>query len=228
MVRRILAAIRGNLVAWLALFVALGGTSLAASHYSINSIHQINPKVLNKLRGKVGKPGAPGAPGLAGAQGPVGAVGANGAQLAPGPLPTLPSHVSESGDYGAATETATLSDTVTFPVPLAKGIPPYSIVYVWQAESPVAHCPGPGQADPGFLCIYANAELLLETEVYGPKEEERYRPPDVADDEAGGHGYPTGTGAWGFRISWSTQYLLTRANPGVAAYDYGTYTVTAP
>ena len=46
MLNRIVAGIRGNLVAWLALFVALGGTSLAASHYVINSTKQINPKVL--------------------------------------------------------------------------------------------------------------------------------------------------------------------------------------
>jgi hypothetical protein len=44
MIHRIVAGIRGNLVAWLALFVALGGTSLAASHYVINSTKQINPR----------------------------------------------------------------------------------------------------------------------------------------------------------------------------------------
>ncbi len=39
---RIINAVRGNIVAWLALFVALGGTSLAASHYIIKSPSQIS------------------------------------------------------------------------------------------------------------------------------------------------------------------------------------------
>ena len=42
---RVLEAIRRNLVAWLALFVALGGTGIAASHYIITSTKQIKPSV---------------------------------------------------------------------------------------------------------------------------------------------------------------------------------------
>jgi hypothetical protein len=66
MIQRITRAIRGNVVAWLALFVALGGTSLAASHYVINSTKQINPKVLKKLKGNKGPKGATGATGATG------------------------------------------------------------------------------------------------------------------------------------------------------------------
>jgi hypothetical protein len=72
MIHRTVAAIRGNLVAWLALFVALGGTSLAASHYVINSTKQINPKVVKKLKGSRGPRGAAGATGATGPQGPAG------------------------------------------------------------------------------------------------------------------------------------------------------------
>jgi hypothetical protein len=75
MIRRIIRLIRGNVVAWLALFVALGGTSLAASNYVINSTKQINPKVLKKLKGNRGARGAPGAKGPAGAPGAAGATG---------------------------------------------------------------------------------------------------------------------------------------------------------
>jgi hypothetical protein len=46
---RIVGIVRGNLVAWIALFVALGGTSLAASHYVVTSTKQIKPKVLKSL-----------------------------------------------------------------------------------------------------------------------------------------------------------------------------------
>jgi hypothetical protein len=72
MIARIAASVRGNLVAWLALFVALGGTSFAASHYVVNSTRQINPKVIKKLRGNSG------AQGPAGARGPAGPAGAAG------------------------------------------------------------------------------------------------------------------------------------------------------
>src|SRR5665811_159515 len=72
MINRLAVGIRGNLVAWLALFVALGGTSLAASHYVINSTKQINPKVIKKLKGNRGPRGAIGPTGATGAQGPAG------------------------------------------------------------------------------------------------------------------------------------------------------------
>ncbi len=71
---RFVKAVRSNLVAWLALFVALGGTSLAASHYVINSTKQINPKVLKKLKGAKGPKGATGATGARGATGATGTV----------------------------------------------------------------------------------------------------------------------------------------------------------
>jgi hypothetical protein len=78
MTNRIVAGIRANLVAWLALFVALGGTSLAANHYLINSTKQISPKVLKKLRGSRGPRGAQGTAGARGATGATGATGPAG------------------------------------------------------------------------------------------------------------------------------------------------------
>ncbi|HEY1833008.1 MAG TPA: hypothetical protein VGG08_01120 [Solirubrobacteraceae bacterium] len=74
MTQRIIKAVRGNLIAWLALFVALGGTSLAASHFVITSTKQIKPSVIKKLKGNRGAAGPKGATGATGAQGAAGTV----------------------------------------------------------------------------------------------------------------------------------------------------------
>jgi hypothetical protein len=74
-----------NVVMTLALVFAMSGGALAAKHYLISSVKQINPKVLKQLQGKPGpagpesKPGAPGAPGKAGLNGTNGTNGTNGA-----------------------------------------------------------------------------------------------------------------------------------------------------
>lgn len=78
MISRIVRSIRHNVVAWLALFVAMGGTSMAASHYLITSTRQIKPSVLRKLHGAKGAPGAKGTNGVNGARGPEGKEGKEG------------------------------------------------------------------------------------------------------------------------------------------------------
>jgi hypothetical protein len=78
MFNRALRAVRHNLVAWLALFVALGGTSLAATHYVITSTKQIKPSVLRQLKGKTGPRGLSGVPGPKGPQGAQGGPGQRG------------------------------------------------------------------------------------------------------------------------------------------------------
>jgi hypothetical protein len=102
MFTRALAAIRHNLVAWLALFVALGGTSLAARHYVITSTKQIKPSVLTQLEGKTGKTGPAGPQGLAGpagSQGPGGAQGVRGLEGVPGQSATaLWGKLDEAGE----------------------------------------------------------------------------------------------------------------------------------
>ena len=81
--RRMLRAITSrltyaNVTATLALLFAMTGGALAAHHYLVNSIGQINPKVVKKLKGKKGPRGRTGATGATGAAGAPGAPGKDG------------------------------------------------------------------------------------------------------------------------------------------------------
>jgi hypothetical protein len=67
-----------SIIAVVALFVALGGTAIAASRYIITSTSQIKPSVLKELRGHDGATGPAGATGQAGTTGQAGAQGATG------------------------------------------------------------------------------------------------------------------------------------------------------
>ena len=73
-----------NVTATLALFFALSGGALAASHYLINSTGQINPRVLKALRGHEGAAGFAGSVGPQGKEGPRGADGPLGEKGAEG------------------------------------------------------------------------------------------------------------------------------------------------
>jgi hypothetical protein len=85
MLRQFAVVVRRNLIAWLALFVALGGTSLAAKHYLINSTSQIKPSVLRALKGKAGPAGPKGDPGSRGSAGAQGETGPKGEKGPAGP-----------------------------------------------------------------------------------------------------------------------------------------------
>ncbi len=99
MIDRVVVVVRRNVIAWLALFVALGGTGLAASRYVITSPNQIKPTVLKQLRGgkgasgprgEPGPQGPTGATGLTGTTGPTGPKGETGGRGEPGPAAPEP------------------------------------------------------------------------------------------------------------------------------------------
>lgn len=75
-------------IASLALFLALGGTAVAARHYLITSTRQIKPAVLKALHGTRGPSGPAGPSGAAGSPGPPGVQGPKG-EAGPGNLSAL-------------------------------------------------------------------------------------------------------------------------------------------
>jgi len=69
-----------NVAATMALVLAMGGSAVAASHYLLNSLKQINPKVEKALKGKTGAAGPAGKEGPQGKEGTAGKEGKAGPQ----------------------------------------------------------------------------------------------------------------------------------------------------
>lgn len=77
---------------------------------------------------------------------------------------TLPPGQTESGPYTAESAYAPTFDgeassATTFPEPLAAPIASTNVVYTQSASA--THCPGVGQADPGYLCLYSEDNFNL-------------------------------------------------------------------
>jgi hypothetical protein len=167
-----------NAVAYVALFIALGGTSYAALRLPANSVgnkqlkngavtaakvkpHSLlarNFKPGQLPRGPIGPQGAKGDAGSAGAQGPKGDPGTSA-------LSPLPSGQTETGTYAVGgpsyTAGSTFIDAVTFQIPLASALDSSHVVYVTGASA--THCPGAGQAESGYLCAYETTHNSIDT-----------------------------------------------------------------
>jgi hypothetical protein len=85
-----------SIIASVGLFVALGGTALAAHHYLISSTGQIKPSVLRKLHGARGLPGPRGAPGPQGPSASIYTLPLKGLTSVTGPIVKVPPHAVEA------------------------------------------------------------------------------------------------------------------------------------
>jgi Collagen triple helix repeat (20 copies) len=147
MVSRVVTEVRRNIVAWLALFVALSGTSLAASHYVITSTKQIEPSALKQLRGArgpagpQGPAGASGADGASGTNGTIGAQGLTGKEGPPGVgLPGITGVTGPEGKLGPTGPPGTEGKPGPMGPPGAEGKPGTALAY--------AHVTAAGKVEP--------------------------------------------------------------------------------
>jgi hypothetical protein len=198
-----------NVAATLALVFSMSGGALAAKHYLVNSTKQISPTVLKKLKGATGKTGATGTAGTPGAPGAKGETGKEGPA---GPYPTvLGSKQTENGVWGGGYTAVKSGDgyrvTASFPIPLGAAVPLAHVVYV--SGTSATHCPGMGQAEAGFLCLYQgyieNGNTPLSGNIFDPES---------------GEGLSDSAGSRGFEI------LLSAQSPGSVTVS-GTFAGTA-
>jgi hypothetical protein len=204
-----------TVVAYAALFVAMGGTAVAATGGNFILGHSNTAGSTSILKNTGTGPALKVVNGQAG----FAPLSVNGNKhLVPGlnanylgghgpgafTLTRLPSGKSESGMFaaGGANDTSTsgyIGDGITYRIPLAHPIADSHVIGV-QGVGPVTHCAGPGHADPGYLCLYN----------------------DVGNHVDPGYAYSQGYGSPSFGV-----VAFWHVN-GTNAYAGGVYTVTAP
>jgi hypothetical protein len=211
-----------NVMATIALFVALGGASYAATQLPANSVGakqlkskavtraKIDPAVLRALTGKAGLAGAQGPAGANGANGTNGVNGVNGTNLtSQTPLASGQTEVGSFGEGANVTAGSDLVVPISFSQPLAA---PLDGAHVIDTVAAPAHCPGAGRADPGYLCIYRPGFVNVTLDTLSPFD-------PVALSLTGGG--TTGAGTHG-------AIVLYKATATAYASAYGSWAVTAP
>ena len=147
-----------NVVATLALFIALGGGAYAAMQLPKNSVgtKQIKKGAVTpaKLSG-CARSSFKGVQGQVGPQGPRGEPGPPGSGGSAGGI--LASGQSESGTWGAGYSSSGEYIAINFAPPLAEKLPEANLHFMGAETSP--SCAGPGHAASGHLCVYGGGGL---------------------------------------------------------------------
>jgi hypothetical protein len=179
-----------NVVATFALFFAMTGGALAASHYLITSTKQIKPGVLSALKGKAGPAGANGAAGATGPAGPAGGQGAKGEPGATGPQGPEGKEgpAGKNGTNGTTGFTATLPEgktetgTWSFGDATTEGTSEYASYQAWVPVSfnvPLKEALGGSNvhflAEPTLQCIEPQEPARKECEEENKRVEEKQR-----------------------------------------------------
>lgn len=198
-----------NVMSSIAVVLAIGGgTAYAATTINGHNIknHTITGKKLvnNTLTGKQIKESALGqVPSAKHAQTAGTATTATTASTATS-LHILPSGHSESGTWAGdgGLNGYWIGWETNFPLPLARPIPTDHVI--WTGNGADSHCPGDGQAAPGYLCLYDLESSNVDW--YGSRD-------DLLPQNAAAHG----------ALGWFTVH--TAGESDYAAFDW---TVTAP
>jgi len=205
-----------TVIALLALFVALGGTTYAATSLPRNSVGTKQLKNGAVTKAKINKrtiSALQGSRGLQGPQGIPGAKGPKGDQGPPGPVTTMaPSGLTQRGFFNLEdTESAGqfFASAISFPLELSSAPKPVVVPHGGPNPDPT-HCPGTVDAPtaaPGYLCLY---------DAYSFNSATANTNPSVYNVDAVG-----GASPFGARIETAAQ------TTGVA-YVEGSWAVTAP
>jgi hypothetical protein len=191
-----------NVMATIAVFIALGGASYAAVKLPKNSIGTEQLKNGAVTETKLSKGARATLAGDADSQGKEGTAGKNVIALAP-----LPSKATETGVFAAATgsETAVSGQLTTAVVQFAQPLPApldsHHVVTLKQSESSADHCPGVGQAAPGFFCAYVGYELGAS--FFSPFEDPATGANGTGVDGANAFVKTTGTGTGALGGTWA-------------------------
>jgi hypothetical protein len=219
---KVVRHLRANVIAYLALFVALGGTSFAATttlkknsvgskQIQTGAVHASdiasNAVTSAKVKNGVLRAADFRASDLASLKGATGAKGDKGEKGDAGQSfdanVNLGSGKSESGVYavGGSANNGYMATGIQFRLPLAAALDASHVQFHQMGSAFTAQCPAAGQAAAGYLCAYEVAQSNRS-----------------AADVYKSTGFP-GTDASGFMIFMSST--------GTSAFSYGTWTVTA-
>jgi hypothetical protein len=173
-----------TVVAYLALFFAMTGTAIAATGGSFILGHSNSAGRSTTLTNTGSGPALklanrhPGAPPFTVNGNRHVVPGLNSSYLGGHPSSyyagsVLPSGKSESGVFAAGSgseETPNpgngwIGYAINYPHPLAKPIPDVHVIDV-DGTGPVTHCPGPGHAQRGYLCLYGQIRNAVGTAVF--------------------------------------------------------------